>query len=175
MELWNAYDIHRIPKDKTLVRGEPIEKGDYHLVVHVCVFNTQNQMLIQQRQPFKEGWPNLWDITCGGSAVKGETSQDAAHRELLEETGIDIDFQGVRPQLTINFDVGFDDVYLTEKEIDVSTLKLQYEEVRAAKWAGLEEILGMIDRGEFIPYFKSFITVLFETRKQYGCIRSGDQ
>ena len=55
MELWNAYDIHRIPKDKTLVRGEPIEKGDYHLVVTVCVFNSKNQMLIQQRQPFKEG------------------------------------------------------------------------------------------------------------------------
>ena len=74
MELWNAYDIDRIPKDKTLVRDEPIEKGDYHLVVHVCVFNSQNQMLIQQRQPFKKGWSNLWDITCGGSVVKGETS-----------------------------------------------------------------------------------------------------
>lgn len=51
---------------------------------------------------------------------------------------------------------------------------MQQEEVQAAKWASLEEILGMIDKGEFIPYFKSFITMLFEMRKQYGGIKIGN-
>lgn len=60
-------------------------KGTYHLVVHVCVFNQKGEMLIQQRQPFKQGWPNLWDVTMGGSALAGETSQQAAMRELKEE------------------------------------------------------------------------------------------
>lgn len=171
MELWTAYDIDRIPKNKTLVRGEPIEEGDFHLVVHVCIFNSKGEILIQQRQPFKQGWSGLWDITCGGSALKGEASRDAAHRELLEEMGIDLDFEGIRPHFTINFDVGFDDMYVIEKNVDITALKLQYEEVQAAKWASLEEILAMIDSGEFIPYLKSCITLLFEQRKQYGCIR----
>ena len=48
-------------------RGEPMKDGDYHLVVHICIFNTDGKMLIQQRQPFKDGWSNLWDITVGGS------------------------------------------------------------------------------------------------------------
>lgn len=171
MELWDAYDINRVPKEKTLVRGEPIEKGDFHMVVHICIFNSKGEMLIQQRQPFKSGWSNLWDVTCGGSAVKGDTSQTAAERELFEELGIKMSFEGMRPQFTINFDVGFDDFYLTEKDIDINELTLQYEEVQKVKWAGLDEILQMIDNGTFIPYFKSLIEWLFECRRQYGCIR----
>lgn len=173
MELWDAYDINRQFKGKDLVRGVPLEKGDYHTVVHICVFNSKSQMLIQQRQPFKKGWSNLWDVTCGGSVLKGETSQQGAHRELLEEVGIDYDFSGIRPNFTINFSVGFDDFYLIEKDIpDISGLKLQYEEVQAVKWASMEEILRMIDEGVFIPYFKSLIMTAFDRKGQGdGCIR----
>ena len=172
MELWDAYDINRQLKGRELVRGEPLEKGDYHTVVHICLFNSKNQMLIQQRQPFKKGWSNLWDVTCGGSVLKGETSQQGAHRELLEEVGIDYDFTDIRPNFTINFYDGFDDFYLIEKNIDICGLKLQYEEVQAVKWASLEEIIQMIEAGTFIPYFKSLITAAFETKGQHdGCIR----
>jgi isopentenyldiphosphate isomerase len=59
MELWDVYDINRNKANKTMVRGEPFEIGNYHLVIHVCIFNSDNKMLIQQRQPFKEGWPNM--------------------------------------------------------------------------------------------------------------------
>ncbi|MDF2947990.1 MAG: hydrolase, partial [Bacillales bacterium] len=78
MELWDVYEINRNKTNKTnktMVRGESFEKNNYHLVVHVCVFNSNGEMLIQQRQPFKEGWSNMWDITVGGSAIKGDTSQ----------------------------------------------------------------------------------------------------
>lgn len=173
MELWDAYDINRQLKGKDLVRGVPLEKGDYHTVVHICVFNSKNQMLIQQRQPFKKGWSNLWDVTCGGSVLKGETSWQGAHRELLEEVGIDYDFEGIRPNFTINFFDGFDDFYLIKKDIDdISGLKLQYEEVQAVKWADMEEILRMIDEGVFIPYFKSLIMTVFDIKGQHdGCIK----
>ena len=35
----------------------------------------------------------------------------------------------------------FDDIYILEKEIDISKLTLQYEEVQAVKWVGIEENL----------------------------------
>ncbi len=172
MELWDAYDINRQPAGRDLVRGEPMPKGCFHVVVHVCIFNSKGEMLIQQRQPFKKGWPNLWDVSCGGSILKGETSQMGAHRELLEELGIDYDFSGIRPNFTYNFNVGFDDFYLIEKEQDLNELKLQYEEVQRAEWASLEKILKMLDEGNFIPYYKSLIPMLFEVRGQLnGCIR----
>jgi isopentenyldiphosphate isomerase len=168
MELWDVYDINRNKTNKTMVRGEPFEKDNYHLVVHVCVFNSNGEMLIQQRQPFKKGWSNMWDITVGGSAIKGETSQSAAERELFEEIGLRVDFKNIRPHITINFDNGFDDVYLIEQEADINELSLQYEEVQKVKWACKEEIFSMIESGEFIPYYQSLIQLFFDTRKQYG-------
>lgn len=169
MELWDVYNRDRTKTNKTMVRGEKFEKDAFHLVVHACIFNSKGEMLIQQRQPFKSGWSNMWDITVGGSAISGETSQTAIERELFEEIGLKISLQNVRPRLTINFDVGFDDIYLIEKEIDKNDLVLQYEEVQRVKWATLDEILQKIDDGTFIPYYKSLIQLLFDMRKQYGC------
>ena len=128
-------------------------------------------MLIQQRQSYKEGWPGLWDISVGGSAVKGENSQTAAEREVLEELGINLDLQSIRPKLTIQFERGFDDVYLVEKEVDLKDLKLQEEEVQDAKWVTKEEILQRIESEEFIPYYKNLIRLFFDMRNQYGCIQ----
>lgn len=168
MELWDIYDKDRIKTGRTMVRGSEFAPDSYHMVVHVCIFNSKGEMLIQQRQPFKEGWPNMWDITVGGSATMGDSSQDAAEREVLEEIGLKLDLQGVRPHLTINFDKGFDDIYLIEKEVDIDTLTLQESEVQRVKWATIDEIFAMLDTGVFIPYYKSLIQLLFDKRKKYG-------
>lgn len=117
MEKWDVYDKDRNKIEKQITRGDAMEPNELHVVVHVCIFNSKGQMLIQQRQPFKQGWSNLWDITCGGSAVAGDTSQQAASRELFEELGICYDFKNMRPQFTINFERGFDDYYLIEYDI----------------------------------------------------------
>ncbi len=171
MELWDIYDKDRSKTGKTMVRGEEFAEGCYHMVVHVCIFNAKGEMLIQQRQPFKEGWPDMWDVTVGGSAVSGESSQDAIERELFEEIGLRHDFQKIRPQLTINFDKGFNDIYLIEREVDLDSLCLQPEEVQRVKWASQEEIFRMMESGEFIPYYEPLLQLLFEMRKGYGTIR----
>ena len=116
MELWDVYNRDKTKSNKTMVRGEKFEKDAYHLVVHACIFNSQGEMLIQQRQSFKSGWPNMWDVTAGGSAVSGEKSQTAIERELFEEIGLKICLENVQPHLTINFDVGFDDIYLMKEK-----------------------------------------------------------
>ena len=169
MELWDIYDRDRRLSGRTMIRGEAFQNGDYHLVVHACIFNRQGEMLIQQRQPFKQGWPNMWDITVGGSAVQGDTSQMAIQRELFEELGLTLDLRFVRPHLTIQFDHGFDDVYLIENDVNIDALRLQKEEVQRVKWASREEIFEKIDQGLFIPYYKSLIQLFFDSRKQYGC------
>lgn len=66
MELWDVYDINRNKTGKTVVRGEGLPEGGYHLVVHVCIIGSDGRMLIQQRQPFKHGFSNLWDVSAGG-------------------------------------------------------------------------------------------------------------
>lgn len=168
MELWDIYDKNRIPTGKTMVRGTKFKPDAYHIAVHVCIFNNDGKMLIQHRQPFKSGWSNMWDISVGGSAVSGETSQSAAEREVMEELGLKIALDGIRPSLTVNFEHGFDDIYLVERKIDICTLKLQYEEVKEVKWASLDEIKSMIDDGRFIPYYKSLIELMFSMRNTMG-------
>ncbi len=127
-------------------------------------------MLIQQRQPFKDGWANMWDITVGGGATVGDTSQQAAMRELEEEIGLKLDLSNTRPHLTVNFDEGFDDIYLVEAEVDLDELTLQPSEVQAVQWADEATILDMIRSGKFIPYHEPMIPLLFAMRGQWGGI-----
>lgn len=165
-EFWDVYDKDRQWTRRKHKRGDKMQFGDYHLVVHVCIFNSKNQMLIQQRQPFKEDWSNMWDISAAGSALAGETSYQAAEREVLEEIGVKLNLENVRPYLTINFQEGFDDYYLVEEDLDINALNLQKEEVKAVKWADKEEVLEMQENGDFIPYW--FLGELFDIRRFYS-------
>ena len=94
MELWEIYDIDRQKTGRLAQRknGCPLPAGGYHLVVHICLFNQKGQLLIQQRQLNKAGYPGLWDVTAAGSALAGENSAAAAARELWEELGLRHDF-----------------------------------------------------------------------------------
>ncbi len=168
MELWDLYTRDRIPTGEVHERGTPLPEGRYHMVVHVVIFNSKGEMLIQQRQPFKEGWPNLWDITVGGSAIAGDNSRTAAQRETLEEIGLRIDLSREQPKLTIPFDVGFDDIYTLTMDVDLSKLTLQESEVQSVKWASEEEVLAMLSDGRFIPYHRAFIQLLFAMKDSRG-------
>lgn len=169
MEVWDLYNKDRIKTDSTMIRGDKVPENYYRIVVHVCIFN-DDKMLIQQRQSFKEKWPNKWDLTCGGSVVSGESSSTGARRELFEELGIDIDFDNIRPSVTINFPSGFDDFYLIKRSVDISNLSLQYEEVKSVKWASKEEIENLIDNDLFISYNKDFINLLFSLKDSKGIL-----
>ena len=168
MELFDLYTSDRVKTGKTMVRGEPVPEGFYRMVVHVCLFSPDGQMLIQQRQPFKRGWSNLWDVSVGGSAVAGDTSRSAAERETREELGLTVDLSEERPTLTLHWEHGFDDYYVLTRAVDLNTMRLQYEEVRQVRWASREEILRMIDDGTFIPYEKSLIDLLFRRKDHRG-------
>lgn len=170
-ELWDLYTKDRAKTGQLHLRKEPMPKDRYHLAVHVCIFNSKNQLLIQQRQPFKKGWPNMWDISVGGSAVAGDSSSQAAQREVLEELGINMDFSNERPFLTMNFSGGFDDFYIIEQDIDLSELHLQQEEVRQVRWAEKEEVMKMQAQGIMIPYW--FLDRLFDIRDSYD--RQGER
>lgn len=159
IELWDLYDQQRLLTGESHPRGIPLPKDRYHLVAHICIFNQQNQLLIQQRQVDKQGYPNMWDVSAAGSAIQGETSQQAAEREVAEELGLTLDLSHERPRLTINFPEGFDDYWLIERDVNLEDLTLQESEVQAVRWATEAEVLALAAEGQFIPYF--FLNNLF--------------
>lgn len=164
MELFDVYDKNRLKTGRTLVRGEKQTEDYLRAVVHICIINSKSEMLIQQRQSSRKSWADMWDVSVGGGVRSGEDPCQAAEREAAEELGLKIDFSGMRPALTVNFVHGFDDYFIVRADPDISSLKLQQEEVKDAKWAGLDEIISMIDDGSFIPYHKSLISLLFDLK-----------
>ena len=112
----------------------------------------------------------MWDITAGGNVVAGESSSESATRELFEELGINVDFEKIRPHLTINFENGFDDYYFLSLDLDPTKLTLQKDEVQNVKWASKDAVKKLFDDGKFLPYVESFILSLFDLKNQYGII-----
>ena len=168
MELWDLYDKNRKLTEDTMVRGDEMKPDTYHLVIHVVIFNSENQMLIQKRKHDKASNPNMWDVSVGGSVTAGEMSQLGAMRETEEELGLQIDLHNQLPHLSITFERGYDDIYIVNREAEINELAVPNDEVSDAKWATIDEIYEMIDDRTFINYRKSLIQLLFDMRYQYG-------
>ncbi len=75
-------------------RGEVHARGLLHRAAHVFVFNSQGQLLLQQRSATKDAHPLCWTSSCSGHLDSGETYEVAAVRELKEEIGLvaDVEF-----------------------------------------------------------------------------------
>ena len=164
-EIIDLYTIDRLPTGETCVRGEKHPAQRYRMVVHVCIFNSRGEMLIQHRKDDIVRWPGYWDVSVGGGASAGDTSRAAAQRETLEELGLDIDFSEKRPVLTVNFADGFDDFYAVLMDVDPKDLHLQEDEVAEVRWAAQAEIEAMIAAGTFIPYQNGLLDYLFFARE----------
>jgi uncharacterized protein Yka (UPF0111/DUF47 family) len=55
-------------------------------------------------------------------------------------------------------------------DLNLDDLILQYEEVEKTAWASKEKILSMMEKGSFIPYHRSLISLLFEMQGKCGAI-----
>lgn len=156
-ELWDVYDKDRRLTGRTHRRGEFLAEGDYHLTVHVWIMNETGQFLVTKRASNK-GYPNMWECT-GGSALAGDDSLTAAIREVKEETGLDV--LPERGKLILQRQGGshFCDIWLFRQNFSLEDVVLQEGETVDVKWAGMDEIKGMLLSGEFVPF--SYLDMLF--------------
>ena len=142
-EIWDAYDrdFNKI-ENVTLVRGEPIPDGMYHLVCDIVVKHTDGTYLLMQRD-LQKTFGGRWELTAGGSALIGETPLEGAMRELREETGIaSSDFKELRR--VVNEQRHFVCVvYFCLTDCDKNSVTLQEGETIDYKWVTKEEILKM--------------------------------
>lgn len=91
MEFWDAYDdSFKKIEGKTLIRGEKIPQGFYHLVCDILVKHIDGTYLLMKRD-LRKSFGGMWEATAGGSALIGENPLQCVLRELKEETGINAD------------------------------------------------------------------------------------
>lgn len=67
------------------VHGNP---SMIHKVIHVLVFNSQGDILLQKRSQNKDVAPGRWDTSVGGHVGVGEDLIFSSKREMHEELGI---------------------------------------------------------------------------------------
>ena len=96
-EYIDIYTKDHIRTGRRVPRTAHLKIGEYRLIVHVCLFNAENKMLIQKRSSRKTSFGGFWDVSSGGHSKAGETSTVAIHRELLEELG---DYPGAAEKIT---------------------------------------------------------------------------
>ncbi|MDO4318697.1 MAG: NUDIX hydrolase [Lachnospiraceae bacterium] len=141
MELWDAYDgsFNKI-KDMTLIRGERIPEGVFHLVGEIIVKHTDGSYLLMQRDKRKP-FGGMWEATAGGSALQNETPLDCAVRELREETGIDFKDLLEVGRVTSNNTIYVE--FLCVTNCDKDSITLQDGETIAYKWVSRNELVTM--------------------------------
>lgn len=75
----------------------PVNRNDAHnrILLHragiVFVVRGDGKILLTWRSPTKETFPNMYDSSCAFHVTFGESYEQAAKRELREETGINSD------------------------------------------------------------------------------------
>lgn len=71
------------------------ETGKLHRAISVFIFNSKNELLLQQRASHKYHSGGLWSNTACSHPRLNELSYDAANRRLNEEMGlkVDLDFK----------------------------------------------------------------------------------
>jgi 16S rRNA (adenine1518-N6/adenine1519-N6)-dimethyltransferase len=74
------------PKDRATVHREKL----FHRSVHLFIRNRRGELLLQRRSHRKDRFPGHWDSGAAGHVDAGESYEEAAARELVEELGINI-------------------------------------------------------------------------------------
>jgi 8-oxo-dGTP pyrophosphatase MutT (NUDIX family) len=136
---------------RTVVRGAPLQPGEFHRVVHVWLRNETGEYLVQQRAPDLAADPGIW-ATTAGCVLAGEASLAAALRETREELGLELPATGLRLFRRLTVENRIVDVWLGTVPGGPGAALSLGPEVGAVRWATKHAIEQMIHGGEFFPY-----------------------
>lgn len=163
MELLDLVDAAGAPTGETVPREMAHQLGLRHRVAHVWVIREREgrrQVLLQKRSRCKDSYPGLWDTSSAGHIPAGTEPLDSALRELEEELGIraGADTLTCIGQFPIRYEAVFhgnlfrdneiSSVYVYDRPVSLSDLKLQAEEIEAADWFDLEEVRRFTAQGD---------------------------
>lgn len=145
-EYFDLYTADRRKLGRKIQRGVPVPHGEYHIVVQIMSVNSKGEILLTQRVPQKTSG-GRWECS-GGCAISGETSREAAVRELFEETGIRAVPSEISLEWTLTTDSMLRDFYMVHKDVGLDQLVLQSSEVCAAKWVSFDRLEEMAENGQ---------------------------
>ena len=159
-EVWDLYDARGEKTGETMIRGEEIPKGRYHIGVHIWPINERGEYLIQRRAQTVQWKPGIWAVT-GGSALAGEDPLTAALRELREELGYTAKPDELERVACLRRTNSFCNVFAIRLQMDAKDFVLQEEEVAAVRWCGATRLRQMVSEGTMYNYGDAYYRMLF--------------
>ena len=166
METWDLYDEQGRKTDETWERSHAreIPEGRYHIVCDILIQHQDGEFLLTLRDPEKDIYPGCMEASAGGSALAGETPEEAARREMLEETGLTADRlerigTTVRPH---SHSVIY--AYLAIVNCEKDSVRLQPGETVGYQWVDAPTFLRMIREEPVLkvqyPRYKPYLDTL---------------
>lgn len=149
MEYVDVYNRLREKQGYTKPRNE-IQEGEYRLSVHIWIVNDDDEILIQKRSELEDKFPGFWAQT-GGGVKAGKTSKDTVNEECYEELGITIEDDEIYYVGSYIRTRDIVDIWMVNKNVDISTLKIDKNEVEEAKLVLLDAFDKMIETGIVVP------------------------
>lgn len=159
-EMIDVLDENGIKTGEVLTRKEVHKKGIWHRVIVVAIIDDKNQVLMQQRSYNKDTNPGKWDVSVAGHISDGQTSIEAAIREVEEEVGIHLCNKDLQYIFTVKSESipkenhiarHFYDFYIAKiNKIDIGAITLQESEVENAKLVNKEEFKYMIEHENMV-------------------------
>jgi isopentenyl-diphosphate delta-isomerase len=142
------------------------QKGLLHKAFSVFIFNSQGQMLLQQRALDKYHFGGLWSNSCCSHPRLNETDEDAAHRRVQEELGFNTPLKEVftfiyraEDEVSQLIEHELDTVFVGVYDGDTSTFNPN--EVNAVRWVSMPELFQALnEHPETFTYW--FKTALLE-------------
>ena len=140
------------PTGKTILKSLARKKGLMYSVIHLWIYNSKGEVLLQHRCKEKKLYPNMWDISVAGAVDAGETPTQAVIREAKEEIGLVILKDKLNEAFVFNENYVFNKneinehahVFLFEYNGSISSFKLQKEEVDSVKFFSQKEIKDIL-------------------------------
>jgi len=153
------------PTGETALKSEAHAKGLYHNTIHLWLYTTKGEILLQQRSHKKIIFPLLWDVSVAGHIDAGETFIEAAIRETEEEIGLKIVPENLQKIGTFLHETRYADgkiqdnefhqVYIAELTVPLNTLVKQESEVEALKLVTLENFENLLKHSKTNMHFVS--------------------
>lgn len=165
-EVWDLYDASGRRTGKTMLRGEEVPQGLYHLGVHIWPVNSKGEFLIQRRSMTVQWKPGLWAVT-GGSAVAGEDAYTAARRELFEELGYCAQENEIKRIACLRRSNSFCNVFVIRLDCNEEAFVLQKEEVSEVRWCSSDRLLRMVSDNLLYNYGDAYFRMLLHYQRTH--------
>lgn len=168
MELWDLFDRSGNIVSTNHGRGDTIPKGTYHKIVNIIVQHVDGDYLLMKRSDDKESRAGEYELTAGGSTIKGEDFSEGAWRELYEETGIKADaLYELTPVIIREEKRYLQKSFFCLTNIDKNSIQLQAGETQGFQWLSEDEVLAISNTDSLVRLTNEVIERIKEIKLKH--------